>query len=429
MHSLDVYLNAQPIATLSLDGTNDHYTFVYHETWVKKGYAVSPHLPFHTEIPSASIRRFLENLLPEGKGLEDLTTFTHISKRNIFGLIQAIGYETSGALHFGQDRRDEPNRFRPITKEELTRRIDEMESQSITIWDQKPRLSLAGVQEKLPVLLKDGVLGLADGNLSSTHILKFQSRYNPHIIINEYFCMSLAQQAGLDVAPVSLHKYGNHPVLMVQRFDRVVHGDGTIERLHIIDGCQMLDMPPAYKYEKNFGSGRDVSHIREGVSFAKLFDAAKQCEVPATAKLQLLDWALYNLMTGNTDAHGKNIAFFIDKNGIKPAPGYDILSILMHEGVDHEWAMGYGDEFDADGVLGYPLRAFADETGLNPRLVSSRIKQLSTRVANALEKNRIVLTLLDKKEQAFITKLKKRITTRIIQLVASADAMMTTSYP
>lgn len=103
--------------------------------------------------------------------------------------------------------------------------------------------------------------------------------------------MSLAKEAGLMVADVSLQKYGVYPVLMVKRFDRVISKD-TVKRLHIIDGCQMLDLPSSCKYEQNFGPSRDVENIRDGASFTKLFAAASLCEVPATAKLQLLDWAI-----------------------------------------------------------------------------------------------------------------------------------------
>jgi serine/threonine-protein kinase HipA len=428
MHSLNVYLNTEYIATLTIEGKEDVYTFTYSEDWAEHGYEISPHLPFYSVISSASIKRFLDNLLPEGKGLDDLTSFMHISKNNIFGLIQAIGFETSGALHFGHHKNDNLSNFRPITQKELTERIDEIENKSIIIWDKKPRLSLAGVQEKLPVLLKDGVLGLADGSLSSTHILKFQTKKNTHIVINEYFCMSLARKAGLNVASVSLHKYGQHPVLMVERFDRFVHDNHTIERLHIIDGCQILDLPSSYKYERNFGSNRDVSEVREGVSFAKLFTVTKRCEIPATAKLQLLDWAIYNLIIGNADAHGKNISFFIKASGISIAPYYDMLSILMHNGVDHELAMAYGDEFNADKILGYPLREFAEQTGLNPKLISARIKMLCTKVLEALDADTINLTLLDDNEQIFIGKLQELIAIRIAQMMNSADEMMRVSF-
>jgi len=427
MNELQVKLNDLHIGTISIKGKDAVYKFEYIKEWQESGYEISPHLAFDNPISSGVIKRFLENLLPEGKGLDDLTSFTHISKNNIFGLIQAMGFETSGALSFGRTHKDTTPLFRPITEKELTQRIDEIESKSIIIWDKKQRLSLAGVQEKLPVLLKNGGLGLADGGLSSTHILKFQTKRNENIVVNEYFCMSLAKEAGLMVAEVSLRKYGAHPVLMVERFDRVISKD-TVKRLHIIDGCQMLDLPSSYKYERNFGSGRDVENIREGASFPKLFEAVNLCEVPATAKLQLLDWAVYTLIIGNADAHGKNISFFVNKSGITVAPYYDILSIIMHEGVDHELAMAYGDEFDADNVLGYPLREFAEETGLNPKLVSTRIKTVCKYVKKALDNHTIDMTLFTNKEKDFTDKLHLLISKRIDTLLLSADEILKVSY-
>ena len=427
MNALPVKLNDLPIGTISIKEKDEVYTFKYTDEWKQIGYEISPHLTFYKTISSGVIKRFLENLLPEGKGLDDLTSFTHISKNNIFGLVQAMGFETSGALCFGRTHKDTTPLFRPITEKELTQRIDEIESKSIIIWDKKQRLSLAGAQEKLPVLLKDKELGLADGGLSSTHILKFQTKRNENIIVNEYFCMSLAKEAGLMVAEVSLRKYGEHPVLMVERFDRVVSKD-TVKRLHIIDGCQMLDLPSSYKYERNFGSGRDVENIREGASFAKLFEIANICNVPATSKLQLLDWAIYTLIIGNADAHGKNISFFVNKSGIKVAPYYDMLSIIMHEGVDHELAMAYGDEFDANNILGYPLRDFSEETGLNPKLVSTRIKIVCKNVRKALENHTIDSTIFTNKETNFMDDLHRLISKRIDSLLLSADEMLKVSF-
>ena len=427
MNELPVKLNDLHIGTISIKGKDEVYRFEYTDEWRQIGYEISPYLAFDKTISSGVIKRFLENLLPEGKGLDDLTSFTHISKNNIFGLIQAMGFETSGALSFGRTYKDITPLFRPITEKELTQRIDEIESKSIIIWDKKQRLSLAGVQEKLPVLLKNGELGLADGSLSSTHILKFQTKRNENIVVNEYFCMSLAKEAGLMVAEVSLRRYGEHPVLMVERFDRV-RAKNTVKRLHIVDGCQILDLPSSYKYERNFGAGRDVGNIREGASFMKLFEKANLCEVPATAKLQLLEWAIYTLIIGNADAHGKNISFFVNKSGIKVAPYYDMLSIIMYEGVDYELAMAYGDEFDADNVLGYPLREFSEETGLNPKLVSTRIKTICKNVRKALSDHTIDTTLFTNKEKDFMDDLHRLISRRIDTLLLSADEMLKVSY-
>lgn len=427
MNTLEVNLNNLHLGTLSIDAKEDLYQFEYSDEWKNSGYPISPHLSFDGEISSGAVKRFLENLLPEGKGLDDLTAFTHISKHNIYALIKAIGFETSGALNFGDRDSSVTPEFRPISEDELATRIDEIERKSIIIWDQKQRLSLSGVQEKLPVMLKDNEIGLADGSLSSTHILKFQTKRNEHIVINEYFCMTLAKAVGLPAASVELKRYGAHPVLMVKRFDRIVEEDG-IHRVHIIDGCQLLDMPTAYKYERNFGSSRDVKDIREGVSFRKLFQATSLCQVPAKAKLQLLEWALFNLIIGNADAHGKNISFYLSKQGITIAPHYDMLSILMHEGVDHELAMAFGDEFDADRVVGYPLRAFAEDTELNPKLVSDRLLQLCKKIEEVLPQLSIEKNFISKEEQSFISRLHSLIEKRTETLKVAAEEMLKVSW-
>lgn len=177
----------------------------------------------------------------------------------------------------------------------------------MTLWDGKYRLSVAGVQRKLNVYVNDThELFLASGHYASTHILKFASAKHPTLVLNEFFCMRLAYQVGLTVAPVKLLKLGSYHALEVQRFDRR-RSKGQVDKRHIIDACQALNLPPEFKYEQNFGSGRDVKHIRDGVSLTKLFQLAKQTSVPAHTAEQLLDWVLFNLVIGNSDAHGKTL--------------------------------------------------------------------------------------------------------------------------
>jgi len=191
--------------------------------------------------------------------------------------------------------------------------------------------------------------------------------------------------------------------LLVKRFDRV-YKDNFVTRLHVIDGCQMLDLPPTYKYEQNFGSLRDVQHIREGASFKKLFAMTKKCTVPAVAQLELLHWAMFNLIIGNSDAHGKNFSFFIDKRGIKPTPFYDMLCVMMYD-FDHNLAMAYGDEFNPNEVFAYQLLEFAEEVGMNYKLVSKVLVKECDRIIKVLDEDIVERELLIEEEFIFIEKL------------------------
>ena len=411
---LKITIADKVVASVWVDRDEEIYRFEYSEEWVKNGFAVSPHLELHAPLKSGVARRFLENLIPEGKGLEDITQFAHISKNNTFAIIKAIGYETSGALMFGVPSDNDEAIFRAITDDELANRITNIEQSSIVIWDKKERLSLAGVQEKLPVIIRDGQIGLGDGVLSSTHIMKFQTKKHANIVVNELFCMKLAKKINLSVAEVELYRFKEHPVLMVKRFDRI-YKDNRVQRLHVIDGCQMLDLSSSHKYERNFGSGRDVKNIREGASFAKLFNSADICEIPAKAKLEMLQWSIFNLIIGNSDAHGKNFSFFVDERGIRPTPFYDMLCIIAHEDVEHDLAMAYGEEFNPHEVQAYQMREFADNINLNYKLVAQTIQKTSNSIIKAFENDFMDKSMCDEKEKEFIAKLEAIILQRAIK--------------
>lgn len=61
-------------------GSDTEISWVYEPSWLKDGFPVSPHLPFHQVLDPRSVRNFLQNLLPEGQGLEDITSNSTISK-------------------------------------------------------------------------------------------------------------------------------------------------------------------------------------------------------------------------------------------------------------------------------------------------------------------------------------------------------------
>ncbi|PLX82406.1 MAG: hypothetical protein C0617_14970 [Desulfuromonas sp.] len=386
---LSVFLNREPLGTITLHGKEDRYQLEYASSWLAgPGFPISPHLN-PGECGSEPVKRFLANLLPEGKWLDELSVDNQISQGNIFGLIALIGSETTGALTFrydGEGLEPRPTELRPISDEELTERIAQRQQVSIARWDGKPRLSVTGVQDKLPILIMpDGAFGFGEGELASTHILKFGKRPDMHMVVNEFICMELARLVQLPVARVSLRRLGE-PVLLVERFDRRWNG-GKVDRLHLIDGCQMLDLPPTYKYERPFGTSGEGARIRTGASLPRLFAASRQCRIPALASRDLLNWALFQLLIGNSDAHGKNISFFIDKRGIDVAPGYDLLNIDIYgDEFDRDLAMAVGDEFVAGEILPYQLAEMCHECGLPQRQVATTLTKLCTAVLKNLDK-------------------------------------------
>ncbi|KTD58575.1 HipA protein, DNA binding regulator [Legionella sainthelensi] len=395
---LDVYLGEIQIANIT--PIEDQLYWTYSENWQKAGYAISPHLPFYEDIPPLNVQRFLRNLLPEGKPLEVLIDSFHVSKSNTFGLIRALGLDIPGSLVILPSNQAIPSQanFRLITNEELEERLNHPDSYSLIVWDGKPRLSVAGVQDKINIVInKKGELGFGEGGLCSTHILKFETQKLSNLVLNEYLSMQLARRCALSVANVQMLHFGQHSALLVERFDRKLVTTNTVKRRHLIDGCQALNLPPEYKYEQNFGNGRDVAHIRDGVSLPKLFDFANQCMNPAKTKQQILDWVLFNVLIFNCDAHGKNISFFVGVDGISLAPFYDLVNIKMYPEFEHNLAMALGDEFEDDNVNAYQLADFADTCKLPRLLVAKRLKLLIDKLATALQEEIQRIAVDDKK--------------------------------
>lgn len=381
--SMNIFYNHQVIAKLILSNSDD-LELLYTEEWKQNGFPLSPYLPLQGVLDKKDVKNFVLNLLPEGNGLEELSKLFHISKANAFALLNAIGKETSGALSFGMVEHVETS-FREISKEELQERIKERKKTPITIWDGKVRLSLAGVQEKLPIAIIDGKFGFGEGKLASTHILKFDTS-DTHLVLNESISLHLAHKAGLSVNKAKIELFDHEPVLVVERFDRkILPTHQEVIKLHVIDGCQLLSLAPSYKYERNFGSTRDVQHIRQGVSFEKLMQHETKLDIPLLYKKALLDWSLVNLCLGNSDAHGKNISFFVNKSTLTLAPFYDIVNVKLYATYDQDLAMAIGDEFEIETIKPYDLAVHCHTLDIKQQQLALSFNTISTRIKKELD--------------------------------------------
>lgn len=172
-HALDVFFGTQQLGRLQFDPGQEQFGFAYSALWRQhaRRFQRSPHVPLDGEASAMAVRRFFDNLLPEGRLLDVVSSFTQVQKSNTFGLIRVLGRALS-FLPAGQlPQAQEPQRRR-VTLAELQQRIDDRNRIPFAIWDDKVRMSVAGCQDKLLVLREGDALSLADGSLSSMHILK-----------------------------------------------------------------------------------------------------------------------------------------------------------------------------------------------------------------------------------------------------------------
>ncbi|KAI3597036.1 Toxin HigB [Cupriavidus necator H850] len=314
-------INGTPVG--ELHEASDAWSFRYDAAWLGNphAFALSPALPLQPEaLADGSTMRpvqwYFDNLLPEDGQRALLARDASIrNEADAFALLAHYGAESAGSLTLlppGRGPATAPA-LRHLSDAALDARIHSLPSVPLTHGAVK-RMSLAGAQHKLAVVLQDGALFEPGADTPSTHILKpthqMQEIY-PHSVINEWFVMSLAVRLKLEVPPV-YRRYVPSPVYLIDRFDRHLTQHGQWQRLHAIDACQLLNLPRTFKYDQG--------------SVERLAQLATLCRAPAVARARLFDWLVFNILVGNSDAHLKNLSFLVSDAGIALAPFYDLLS-------------------------------------------------------------------------------------------------------
>lgn len=403
-YQLNVNYGDDVIGTLTLDSATNLLKLSYSPQWQQNGFAISPHLPLNNRHTPEVAYNYLDNALPEGAARKLLAENLGVSEKNVYSQVRAIGNDLAGAVTLkpaqeSQVAGPQPV-FRALEDAELIERLDNKEEFGLLTWDDKPRLSVAGVQDKLNVFIDAaGQIGFGDGSLCSTHILKFEKKNCPNLVLNEFFCMKLSKAIGLPTADVTFRRFGPHPALIVKRFDRkYVSDNNKVLRRHVIDGCQALNLSRDHKYECNLGDSRDVQHIRDGASLEKLFEFCRSMSSPVESTQWLIQWQLFNLMISNYDSHGKNVSLYFDKHNARFTPAYDLVNIAMFPQFKHVLAMG--DEFEPEDIHAYQLADFAETCNIDKRLLSRQLVGLADSVLGQLS-GRVFIN--DLKEQAYVT--------------------------
>lgn len=419
MNHLAIRASGRQVGTLIHDPTRNLFDFVYDKDWLRSedSFPLSPQMPMASdaaaadgapfdalapETRSAIARAFFQNLLPEGQALDVAAQANGLSKANLAGLLLALGAETAGALSVtladaSAASIDARTALRALPFDELSERIRARSQTPFSVWDGKVRLSIAGLQDKIAVFEDHGELFLADGDgFASTVILK-PAPQNPRfsdLPAVEHVCMHLAAAAGIPTARTRL-LHVPEPVLLVERFDRKRMTDGRVERLHIIDACQGLGLTPELKYERAYGDQEAVKHLRDGASLRQLFSLSTASASPLSMRTQLVNRLIFNVLIGNTDAHGKNWSFFIERRAglLSLAPAYDLVDVeaVADQHMSTSFAMGIGDAFHLEELGAFQWASMAVECGITPRQLATRIRMLSSRLPKAFSDSRRTL--------------------------------------
>jgi serine/threonine-protein kinase HipA len=374
-----------------LTGGADGLEFSYSDTWRADGRPpLSQSLPPDGSYARVAVEALFGGLLPEGAPREQLARNLGVSAGNDFGLLQALGGDTAGAISLlapGVDPGPTGEDVEWLEDRDLGRLLDELPTRPMHAdQDGEYRLSLAGAQDKLPVVVgADGRIGLTKGRTPSTHILKTPIAHLDGMVVNEALCPAIGRLLGVETVTATPRRVAGREFLLVERYDRRRTETG-MRRLHQEDFCQALGVPAWRKYESEGGPGLPdcFSLLRRAVT------------VPARDTIRLLDTVMLSFLVGNHDAHGKNysLLYLPDSSRAELSPAYDVLSTIAYEKrrpMSRKTAMSIGGEYRPHYVRSRHFDRLVEDAGLGASAARRRLRRLAAEAPAAARQARSAL--------------------------------------
>jgi serine/threonine-protein kinase HipA len=300
--TLDVYVNGEMVGTLTEEG--GRYVFGYLPD-VAPASLVSRLMP----VRAASwdwpqVHPFFQMNLPEGfkKDLLIRRLGPHADVSD-FGLLALTGANTIGRVQVVPHGAPLAAAGNTADMAGLLASADSREN-LLELLEVGAAEGVSGVMPKTFLKGRDRATTWTDD-----FILKTGLDDLPGLAINEYLCLEVAREAGLDVPETQLS--GDGRVLAVRRFDR--NGDGPM--LAVEDYCALRPNNAVDKYK---GSLEDVAKITSAY--------VPRAEFKGNAR-RLFTLILLNYALHNQDAHLKNFALvYTNLDDVRLAPVYDVLS-------------------------------------------------------------------------------------------------------
>ena len=331
----------------------------------------------------AVVRPFFSNLLPDDLARQRLARYVGVSEKNPFALLEIIGGDCAGALSLYPEGKTPPSLtkrdYEPLEEARLSTILGLLSQRPLFVGEKDVRMSLAGAQNKLAVVLINGHIALPKGSTPTTHILKPPMADIPESVFNEYFCMTLAKRFKIAAASADIRWAGDLPYLLLERYDRT---PDHLNRLHQEDFCQALSIAPELKYENEGGPS-----LKRCLSLIETNSLR-----PALDTLNFLRLVIFNYCIGNADAHGKNFSFLYQKPSPILAPAYDLLSTSIYPQLSPKMAMKIGGKAISEHVYLRHWHQLVPETQLAKQTLertlahyTQELPQTALRLLTALE--------------------------------------------
>jgi len=343
------------------------------------------------------IEPFLWGLLPDNDGvLRRWGAKFQVSPKNTFALLSHVGEDCAGGIQFVRSEKLESWKASPpkgkidwLSRAELDERVALLlaDHSATRSGSDLGQFSLAGAQPKIALFYDEGKnrWGIPSGSKPTTHILKPATGAFDGLAENEHFCLRLAQEYGFATASSRVEYFGECPVIIVERYDRLRQGKEVI-RIHQEDFAQALGRAPQQKYQNE--GGPSASEI---LSLIRQYSSNRAEDEGRFVDALILGWLI-----GATDAHAKNFSLLIAPGAqVRLAPLYDISSALPYpKQVDlrrANLAMKIGGSYRLREIGSRSWEKFASENKLSQKGLRGRIAHLLEEVP---QKCRVTADLL-----------------------------------
>ncbi|MEW8050675.1 MAG: type II toxin-antitoxin system HipA family toxin [Candidatus Thiodiazotropha sp.] len=370
--ALDVYVGTSLVGSY-MRAASAATRFRYDPQWLESEHAfpISRSLPLSDRVWSGDeANAYFDGLLPDDQTVRDkIASREDADSAGTFDLLAAIGRDCVGALRFVPEGNDpgDPVKMthRPVTDEEIAERLATLAHNPLGIDASTDdfRISIAGMQEKTAFLQIKGQWHLPLGATPTSHIFKPAMKEGPSgadfsdTPWNEWFCLNICRDFGLETAQTEVLQFGGKPVIVVERFDRLWK-DRVLYRLPQEDLCQALSVPSIRKYEADGGPGiLDILNFLNGA------------ESPRKDRLRFMKAQIVFWLLAAIDGHAKNFSIFLTPGGYRLTPLYDVMSSspypeLSPHKVKLAMAIGDSRQYRIKGILPRHFYQTAKKAGI-----------------------------------------------------------------
>ncbi len=373
--------------------------FQYHTDWLNWEHAspVSLSMPLGDgSFTGETVLAVFDNLLPDNDPIRNRVAQRVGAKgADAFSLLSIIGRDCVGALRFV------PSDEEPQIADRLTGNVlsdDDIESRLKQLdiaplglrQDNDFRISVAGAQEKTALLYHNDEWIEPTGSTPTTHIIKPQiGKFGNGLdftdsVENEYFCLNLLRNYGLQTANVEMKAFNSINTLIVERFDRRWTTTGRLIRLPQEDCCQALSCPATRKYQNTGGPGiKDISKLLVG------------SDEPESDSLEFFKAVVLFWLMGATDGHAKNFSIALFPQGrFKLTPLYDVLTLqpafdqkqLPHKDYKLAMSAGQSNHYNVEKINGRHFLNTGAAGGLSKPLMMRAFDEIQRDTDNAMKK-------------------------------------------